>query len=71
MFAHDPLDGHGQKGVVDPHLLRRAVLVSALCLKRLDGMKIEVRSGETRNITKGSGRVYQMAYDTAVQSMDI
>eukprot|EP00752_Nemacystus_decipiens_P004955 g4508.t1 len=34
-------DGHGQKGVVDPLLLRRAALVSALCLKRLDGMKIE------------------------------
>ncbi|CAM9707842.1 unnamed protein product, partial [Laminaria digitata] len=34
-------DGHGQKDVVDPGLLRRAALVSALCLKRLDGMEIE------------------------------
>lgn len=42
LLTHVLVDGHGQKGVVDPYLLQRAVLVSALCLKRLDGMKIEV-----------------------------
>lgn len=42
-----PADGHGQRGVVDPRLLRRAALVSALCLKRLDGMKIQVRSDQS------------------------
>ncbi|CAM9255225.1 unnamed protein product [Ectocarpus sp. 6 AP-2014] len=34
-------DGHGNSGTVDPCLLRRAALVSALCLKRLDGTKIQ------------------------------
>lgn len=34
-------DGHGEKGKVDPCLLRRAAMVCALCLKLLDGMTIE------------------------------
>lgn len=42
-FTHAPRssDGNGKRGITDSVLLRRAALVSALCLKRLDGMEIQ------------------------------
>lgn len=37
-------DGRRRKGVIDDSLLLRAAMVSALCLKRLNQMKIKASS---------------------------
>lgn len=59
LFTHASrsLDGVGQRGMTDPALLRRAALVSALCLKRLDGMDIQVGPASPRHYPKPGGGV--------------
>lgn len=42
------VDGNGERGVPNPSLLRRAALVSALCLERLDGISIRVNTRQDR-----------------------
>ncbi len=48
--------------MADPFLLRRAALVSALCLKRLDGMKIQVRRCHQRHEIMWGEQFLENAY---------